>query len=72
MRSIAMAMVGVGLIWASGFGIFGYAIYLRIAMSPDPFDPMRSWSVDLMWMSCLIFLSSPAYCAIVSLFVARR
>ncbi len=60
-------------LWAAGLGLIGVFAYLRaFVITNDAFDPMRMTSLNFLWSSCFIFLSSAALAKIASFCVLRR
>ncbi len=58
--------------WAIGIGLIGVFVYLRVfVVTDDAFDPMRMTSLNFLWTSCFVFLSTAAFAKLASICVPR-
>jgi hypothetical protein len=56
--------------WILAIGLILVCVYIRcFIVSDDPFDPLRETSVECLFASCFVFLSSAAFAKVVSLIV---
>ena len=58
MRNRAL-FINLVILWALALVLIGAFLSVRFfVISPDPFDPWRMRSVDMLWASCIVLLLS--------------